>query len=210
VASPDILDERMTGDDHPDAVVPLEAAHRSQSCLQPAVVALDPIVGVPVGSVPRRWQQLLQHHRIGRCSVGDDLGGRDLGRADGLAEEPAGGTGVPPRGDKYVDDLAELVDRSVHVPPAPSHLGGGLVHEPAVAHGVPAGTASLGQQRLEALHPAVDGDVVDLDAPFGEQFLDVAVGQAEAQLPADRQHDHLGRERKPAKAERGGIDWRER
>jgi hypothetical protein len=25
-ASPDILDERMTGDDHPDAVVPLEAA----------------------------------------------------------------------------------------------------------------------------------------------------------------------------------------
>jgi hypothetical protein len=34
--------------------------------------------------------------------------------------------------------------------------------------------------------------VVDLDAAFGEQLLDVAVGQAEAQVPADRQHDHIG------------------
>jgi hypothetical protein len=28
--------------------------------------------------------------------------------------------------------------------------------------------------------------VVDLDAAFGEQLLDVAVGEAKAQLPADR------------------------
>jgi hypothetical protein len=33
--------------------------------------------------------------------------------------------------------------------------------------------------------------VVDLDTALGEEFLDVAVGQAEAQVPADRQHDHL-------------------
>jgi hypothetical protein len=35
----------------------------------------------------------------------------------------------------------------------------------------------------------VDGDVVDLDATLGEQFLDVAMGQAEAQVPANRDHD---------------------
>jgi hypothetical protein len=34
---------------------------------------------------------------------------------------------------------------------------------------------SLGQGR-EALDPPVDGDVVDLDAAFGQQLLDVAVG----------------------------------
>ena len=42
------------GDDHPGAVVLLEVAHRSQPRLQPAMVGLDPIVGVPLGSVPRR------------------------------------------------------------------------------------------------------------------------------------------------------------
>jgi hypothetical protein len=36
--------------------------------------------------------------------------------------------------------------------------------------------------------------MVDLDAALGEEFLEVAVGQAESQIPADREHDHVGRE----------------
>jgi hypothetical protein len=36
--------------------------------------------------------------------------------------------------------------------------------------------------------------VVDLDAAVAEQLFDVAVGEAKAQLPADRQHDHIRRE----------------
>jgi hypothetical protein len=28
------------------------------------------VVGVPVGAVPRRWQQLLQHHRVHRRLIG--------------------------------------------------------------------------------------------------------------------------------------------
>jgi hypothetical protein len=39
-----------------------------------------------------------------------------------------------------------------------------------------AGSGSVGQQAREATHPPLDGDVVDLDAAFGEEFLDVAVG----------------------------------
>jgi hypothetical protein len=54
-----------------------------------------------------------------------------------------------------------------------------------------AGPGSLGEQAREAKHPPVDGDVVDLDTAFGEEFLDVAVGQTEAEVPADRQHDHI-------------------
>ena len=50
---------------------------------------------------------------------------------------------------------------------------------------------------------------IDLDAALGEEFFDVAVGQAKAQVPADREHHHLGWEAKPAKVERGGIDWRD-
>ena len=52
----------------------------------------------------------------------------------------------------------------------------------------------LSEQRREPLHPPVDGDVVNLDAAFGEQLLDIAVGEAKAQVPADRQHDHIRRE----------------
>jgi hypothetical protein len=77
------------------------------------VICLDPVVGVSVGAVPCRWQQPLQHQRIHRRPVGDDLGGPDLGRADGPLEEPVGGRGISPSGDEHVDDLPELVDRSV-------------------------------------------------------------------------------------------------
>jgi hypothetical protein len=44
--------------------------------------------------------------------------------------------------------------------------------------------------------------VVDFDTPLGEEFLDVAVGQAEAQVPANRHHDYIGRE---AEAGEGGA-----
>ena len=75
---------------------------------------------------------------------------------------------------------------------------------------MPARPSNLSHQWREPLHPAVDGDVVDLDAPFGEQLLDVAVGQAEAQVPATASTMTSGGKRKPAKADCGGIggrDW---
>jgi hypothetical protein len=51
--------------------------------------------------------------------------------------------------------------------------------------------------------PTDTRDVVDLDATLGEQFLDVALRQPEAQLPTDSQDDHSGGNRKPAKADGG-------
>ena len=55
----------------------------------------------------------------------------------------------------------------------------------------------LDEQRSEPLHPPVDGDVVDFDAALGEQLLDVPIGQPVAQVPADRDRDHLRREPEP-------------
>jgi hypothetical protein len=73
---------------------------------------------------------------------------------------------------------------------------------------VSAGPRGVDQQRRDALHPPVDGDMVDLDTTLGEELLDVAVGQAEAQVPADCEDDDVGRVAE-AKAERGG-DGRDR
>jgi hypothetical protein len=68
-----------------------------------------------------------------------------------------------------------------------------------------AGPGGVGKQRREPQHQAVDGDVVDLDATLDERLLDVAVGQAEAQLPPDRQHDCIRREEEAMRRERPQI-----
>jgi hypothetical protein len=75
-------------------------------------------------------------------------------------------------------------------PPA-GHVDVGLVDLPAVTDRVPTRPSGLDQQRREPQHPPIDCDVVDLDPALGEEFFDVAVGQAEAQVPADRDDDDI-------------------
>jgi hypothetical protein len=134
--------------------------------------------------------KLFEHDRVHRRVVGDDLGGRDLGRADRQLEEPPRSLGVATHGHEHVDDLPELIDGAIDVAPLACDLHVGLVDLAAVANSVPTGPGSLDQQRREAADPAIDGGVVDLDAALGEQLLDVAVRQREAQVPAHREDDH--------------------
>ena len=47
----------------------------------------------------------------------------------------------------------------------------------------------------------MDADVVGLDPALGEQFLDVAVGPPEAQVPADREDDDVWGETKTREAD---------
>jgi len=107
------------------------------------------------------------------------------------AEEPARRRRVPLVGGQHVDDLPELVDRPVQVAPPTGHLDVRLVHPPPVAGRVLTGPSGVGEQRGESLHPAEDGDVVDLDAALGEQLLHVPVRQAVPEVPANRDRDHL-------------------
>ncbi|WP_344619876.1 hypothetical protein [Dactylosporangium salmoneum] len=46
--------------------------------------------------------------------------------------------------------------------------------------------------------------MIDLNVTLDRQLFDVPIRQVEAQIPADRDHDHLGRERNPANADFGG------
>ncbi len=101
-----------------------------------------------------------------------------------------------------VDDLAVLVDSPVHVAPHTIDLDEGLVHEPSVTHHMTTRAGGVDEHRGEALHPPVDGDMVDVDAAFGEEFFHIAVGQAVAEVPAHGQQDHLGR--KPVAGKRLG------
>ena len=65
------------------------------------------------------------------------------------------------------------------VAPAAGHLHVGLVHEPAVADHVSATPRRVDHGWCEALHPAEQRDVVDLDVALGEQLFEVPVGQTE-------------------------------
>jgi len=58
---------------------------------------------------------------------------------------------------------------------------------------MPAQPRCLDELRSKPLDPSVHGHMVDGDAALGQQFLDVAVGEAVAQAPADRDRDHLPR-----------------
>jgi hypothetical protein len=121
------------------------------------MVRLDPVVSVLLGSVPGGWQQLLQHHQIGRRLVSNDLSrgatfvapmARSTNRCAAVASRR--------RGHIHVDDLAELVDRTIDVPPAAADLHIRLIHRPAVTDPVAAGPGGVSKQRREAQHPPID------------------------------------------------------
>jgi len=79
-----------------------------------------------------------------------------------------------------------LIDRAVQIGPLAGHFDVGLIDEPPVTGEVTGWPGFLDELRGEALHPPVDGDVVDGDAALGHQFLDVTIGEAIPQVPADR------------------------
>jgi hypothetical protein len=152
--------------------------------------------------MPRGRQQVGQHRRVDRRGVGHHLDRLRPQRLQGASEEPASRGSVPAGRHQHVDDLPVLVNSPVHVPPDTVDLDIGLVDEPAVTRRVAGEPGSVGQQRGEPLHPPVHGDVIGLDTAFGEQFLDVAVRQVVAQVPAHRHHDHLRRKPEPRERRR--------
>ena len=167
VAAAEVLHERVAAHDHAGGAIALEATHRSQPRLEPAVVGLDPIVRVLLGVVERGRHELIDDGEERPGPIGHDLGRLAMG-AERRREEPSRSSGVASCGDVDVDDLAVLVDRPVHVAPPSGDLHIGLIHEPAVTDRVAARSGRVNEQWCEALHPPVHGDVIDLDpAPPG-------------------------------------------
>jgi hypothetical protein len=106
---------------------------------------------------------------------------------------------VAARGQQHIDDLAVLVDRPVQIGPSAGYPHVRLIDEPAVTRSVAAQAGSLDELGTEPLHPAIDVDVVHNDAALGQQLIDIAVGQAVAQVPAHRDRDHLPRKPEASK-----------
>jgi hypothetical protein len=79
------------------------------------MIGLDGVIGV-LDDVARAWQHLVKYADVGRCPVRVYLG-RICTVLESMGEEPAGGDQIPFRRGQHVDDLAELVDRTVQIDP---------------------------------------------------------------------------------------------
>src|SRR5947209_4348272 len=131
--------------------------------------------------------------RVHRRLVSNDLHRDDLRGGQSPGEETPGRTTISPHGHIHVDDLPELVDCPVDIAPPTGHLDVSFVDPPAVADTMSTWACRLRQQRREALHPAKDADVIDGDATLGQQFFNISVGEPVAQVPANRERDHIRR-----------------
>ncbi len=171
VTASNVLDERVAPDHGQRGPIGSQTAHRFQPRLETAMVPLDPVVRILLGIVNRLRKQLIDHAQQGRRQIRGDLSGPAMG-SQRVGEESPCGCDVAPFRHVHVDDLAVLIPCPVHVAPHTGDLHVGLVHEPAVTHRVAARPSCVDEERREALHPPVDGDVVDLDAAFCEEFFD--------------------------------------
>jgi len=70
-----------------------------------------------------------------------------------------------------------LIDRAPEEGPAAGDLDVSLIDEPPVTGGVSRRSGCVDEPRRERLDPAVDPQVINLDAALGQQFFDIAVGQ---------------------------------
>jgi IS6 family transposase len=180
VASSDVLHEGVAADDDACGAVGLKAAHRSQPCFQPSVIALDPVVRVLVGVVDRVGHQLGDDVRQRGRPISDDHFWETV-REQSAREEAAGRSDVATLRHEDVDDLAVFVDGAVDVAPRARDLHVSLVDEPASPDGVTAWSRRVDQRRREALHPPVQGDVIHVDPALSEELLEIAVRQPEAE-----------------------------
>ena len=112
-------------------------------------------------------------------------------------EERSGCGDVGASGDENVDDLAVFVDRPLHVAPHAGDFDVSLIDEAPPADRMPTRSRRVDEQWRETLNPPKQRHVIDIDAALGEELLEVAIRQTKAEIPARRQHHHLGREPEP-------------
>jgi hypothetical protein len=172
-----------------------ETTHGLDQQFELAMVGLEHVVQVfylPVfgfqGELPFSFQ-------LGDCdAVAGGLVGVEfrwllpaLQPAKGLSQKALRGFGAAGRREEEVDRVAPFVDRPVQVGPFAPNLDVGLIQTPARIKASPPEPAQpLLHLRRIALHPAIDGRVIDIDATFRQHFLEIAVADAVPAVPADR------------------------
>ena len=133
-----------------------------------------------------------------RGGVGGQSVGRDRLRMDALVVEQFPGqlqrcSLVPTFLDQDVEDLALVVDGAPQVHPLAAKLHDHLIQMPAARRPGSRSAKVLGVEPAELERPAPDCLVTDLDAARGQQLLDVAKAEGEAEIQPHGLADHFSR-----------------
>src|SRR5215831_8384106 len=123
---------------------------------------------------------------IGRAPVDRDRL-RHAVAANRLRQKPLGGLLVSVLGEEKVDRLARFIDGAIEIAPLALDFDVRLIHPPTHPHRALTPVKCLFEQRAILDGPPVDGGVIDVNAPFCHEFLNVACAQRIRHIPA---HPH--------------------
>ena len=119
----------------------------------------------------------------------DDPRRRMVLSAQGLGEKALSRGCVAFSRQKEVDRRTGGIDGPVQIHPLALNPDVGLIHPPTVVgRSEPRSQSALNFWGV-TLHPPPDGDVIDRKSALDKEFFHVAVGQREAQVPANRKQD---------------------
>jgi hypothetical protein len=134
--------------------------------------------------------------------VGDENFRHESLLLEQLAHQPQRRPSVASALDEHIEDLALVIDGAPQIQPLAGDAHYHLVQMPAIVRPRTALTKPSCDDGTEFQQPTPHRFVRDVETTLGQQFLDIAVAQGEAEIEPNRVPDDLGREAMAAVDER--------
>lgn len=164
----------------------------------PPVIPLNAIVEIPRSPMLDIRQDCPESRWVTLRFVRRDSLRPYGGLSDSSLEERSGWCSVATRRKVDVNNLTVLIYGLIEVGPPPVEAAICLIDSPLCTDWVSMGTGSFLEQRGcppgAALDPAIDRAPVNDEAALREPLDDIRIAQPVADVPADRQGDHVIRE----------------
>src|SRR5258706_8231905 len=136
---------------------------------------------------------LFERFWIGRVFINrDDARCAGMRRSKRFREETFGCLSVSGRTEQKFQGISLRIHSTIEVHPHLFHFDVRLIDAPRVVRRFEMGSASLLQFWCVALHPAVDGGVIDMQSPLKHHLLQISVAERIPEVPADTQQNNLG------------------
>src|ERR1700722_19324822 len=171
-----------------------EAAHRSVSFLDPAMVLLDPIVQILIGPVFHALVQFgSDRARVTVVAIGCDPRGDDAGHRFGRSKERLRGRHVTRLAQPDVHKGTETINGMLKIAPAATQLDVCLVNVPSLSN--PAFTPPpevVDQGGRQFRFPVPDSFVAEFDSPDQKHCRQITQAQFVPKTPEYHERDDVG------------------
>src|SRR5207253_2386613 len=114
-----------------------------------------------------------------------------------LGQQCLGRSGRTKRREEEIDRRSRRVDSSIEVKPTAFYPNVGLIHAPGFVGRLQMRSSPLLEFRCIVLNPTPDRRMVDLQASFDQQLLDITIRKGVAKVPANGTKNDLGCEVPP-------------